>query len=189
MIILALISIALFAFSQRRKGAVAEILDPLKNETELPYIPEVAVKYQWKIYNPNAKAIDSAASEYGVPSWLIVGLINVESGGDTKARGSKGEVGLMQLYSGGAILDWRNRFGFIYSDEFFEKPENNIRVGTWHLSQLHKSTKANWLNTAIHAYQVGATGFKNGRRSPDRSARLKRFTEAVLIYDANDYTV
>lgn len=187
MIFLALIVVFVFFSMQKKAQAIGEI--ETTREKELPYVPEVTLKAQRNIFDRHKAAISDASHKYNVPAWVIVGLINTESGGNSKTRGSKGEVGLMQLYPDGAIADWRKKFGVIYSDSFFEEDANNIQVGAWHLSQGHAKTGANWLNTAIHVYQVGAVGYMRGRRSPDRDARLKRFTEAILITDANEYTV
>lgn len=188
MIVFALIAILLFFFLKKNSGASEEAPANPNREKDILYTPELRYPAQHKIFNPNAKAISDAENTYGVPAWVIVGLINTESGGNANTRGSKGEIGLMQLYPEGAIADWRKKFGVVYSDEFFKNSANNIKVGAWFLAEIHRRTGANWLNTPIHAYQVGANGYLAGRRSPDRDARLKRFTEAVLIFDANEYT-
>lgn len=181
--IFALVIIAAIVLILRVKTSASSdgVPPAASKEDELPYTPEISIKAQRKILDPNAAAILKFGVQYGVPVWVIVGLINTESGGNNNVKGSKGEVGMMQLYHAGAIADWRKQFGSVYSDEFFAKAENNIQVGTWHLAQGHARTGANWLNTAIHVYQVGAGGYLAGRRSPDKSARVKRFTEAVII--------
>lgn len=189
MIFVVVIAVAIFLLL--RKGVTGAVGDTsngsMVRESELPYEPSINLKFQWRILDKHKSAIMRFSSLYNVPMWVIVGLINTESGGNVNAEGSQGEVGLMQLYHAGAILDWRKRFGFVYSDDFFKNPTNNIQVGTWFLSEIHARTGANWLNTAIHVYQVGAAGYLRGRRSPDKSARVKRFTDAVLIPDYNDY--
>lgn len=154
-------------------------------DPELGRDPDIALRARWDIYDPNKEAINSASAKYNVPVWVIVGTIKVESNGNNNARGSAGEVGLMQLYHQGAILDWRKTFGFVYSDEFFEVAKNNIQVGTWFLSKIHSVTTANWVDTILHVYQVGVAGYRRGTRSPDYGARFKRLSEAILIYIKN----
>ncbi|WP_137389731.1 transglycosylase SLT domain-containing protein [Rhodoligotrophos defluvii] len=96
----------------------------------------------------------------GLPLALIDAVITRESRYNPKARGSRGEVGLMQLLpstargiarekglaaanlSGAALIKW------------LEVPENNIRLGTHYLSMCHEKAKQNVAAT-IGCYNAG----------------------------------
>ncbi|HMJ89406.1 MAG TPA: lytic transglycosylase domain-containing protein [Candidatus Acidoferrum sp.] len=82
------------------------------------------------------KNIFAAARKHGVDPALIKAVIWRESRFNPRARGSKGEIGLMQIMPDTA-LDWAgaeqvaNLSDFVLAD-----PARNIDCGTWYLRKL-----------------------------------------------------
>lgn len=73
------------------------------------------------------------AAEYGVPVQLAHAVISVESNYKPNARGSAGEVGLMQIKPATARY-----MGFDGSVKELFHPETNIRWGMKYLGKAHK---------------------------------------------------
>ncbi|WP_246105046.1 lytic transglycosylase domain-containing protein [Rhodoligotrophos appendicifer] len=97
----------------------------------------------------------------GLPITLIDAVITRESRYDPKARGSRGEVGLMQILpSTGRALARENGFtsvadlsasGFV---DWLEIPENNVKLGTIYLNMCHDKAKKSVAAT-IGCYNAG----------------------------------
>lgn len=84
------------------------------------------------------RSIQRAAQRYGVDPALVKSVIWQESRFHPKARGSAGEIGLMQIRSL-AAEEWAQaeRLLFFSRQQLFD-PETNIRAGAWYLSKLRK---------------------------------------------------
>ena len=80
--------------------------------------------------------IVKAARRNGVDPCLIKAVIWKESRFDKRARGLKGEVGLMQIMPDLAAADWARVKGFrTPSRGALFDPELNIEIGSWYLSR------------------------------------------------------
>jgi soluble lytic murein transglycosylase-like protein len=94
----------------------------------------------------------SLASQYNVPSNLVVAIIFEESTGNSNAIGynPNGTVdrGLMQLNS-----SW-------FTDDRWHEPEINIRAGIQHLFYLYRELQ-NW-DSVIIAYNCGLGRYREG---------------------------
>lgn len=96
-----------------------------------------------------------------IPTGLVLAIAKVESNLNPKAKGAAGERGLMQVLP--MTWDW------IFSRQGMSPPidpfnqYSSILGGMMVLEAYHEST-GNWLAT-IHAYNVGAGGYKSGRRN------------------------
>jgi soluble lytic murein transglycosylase len=82
--------------------------------------------------------IEKTAKKYNVDSRFIKAVVSRESKFDSKARGSSGEIGLMQIMPG-AAADWARHYkkddvreGLLFG------PELNIEIGTWYLAKALK---------------------------------------------------
>lgn len=80
--------------------------------------------------------IRSAAARHKVPEQLVRALIFQESRFDERARGRKGEIGLMQVLPSGAVADWAriNKVAEPGVDELFD-PRMNLEIGCWFLGR------------------------------------------------------
>ena len=82
------------------------------------------------------KLIVSAGRRNGVYPPLLKAVIWKESRFDASARGSKGEIGLMQVMPQSAVKDWENTFHRqVPSDGALMDPELNIEIGSWFLGR------------------------------------------------------
>ncbi len=82
--------------------------------------------------------IDEASNRYEVDPLLVKAVIWKESGFNKQARGSVGEVGLMQILEL-AAEDWAKAEkiqGFDF--KMIEDPRTNVLTGSWYLSHLMK---------------------------------------------------
>lgn len=85
------------------------------------------------------REIKHAASRHGVPADLVRALIFKESRFDPRARGRKGEIGLMQLLPSGAVADWAriHKVAEPGEDELFD-PVLNLEIGCWYLGRAFR---------------------------------------------------
>lgn len=83
--------------------------------------------------NPYSALIVKYARQYGVPTNLADAIVRVESNFNPKARGSAGEVGLMQIKPATARM-----MGFRGSVKQLYNPETNIRWGMEYLATAHQ---------------------------------------------------
>ena len=82
------------------------------------------------------KMIVAAGRRNGVNPPLLKAVIWKESRFDASARGSKGEIGLMQVMPQTAVKDWENAFRRqVPSDGVLMDPALNIEIGSWFLGR------------------------------------------------------
>lgn len=82
------------------------------------------------------KMIVAAGRRNGVYPPLLKAVIWKESRFDASARGSKGEIGLMQVMPSSAVKDWENTFQrHVPSDGALMDPALNIEIGSWFLGR------------------------------------------------------
>ena len=82
------------------------------------------------------KMIVAAGRRNGVYPPLLKAVIWKESRFDASARGSKGEIGLMQVMPQSAVKDWENAFQRqVPSDGALMDPALNIEIGSWFLGR------------------------------------------------------
>ena len=84
------------------------------------------------------EVILSASSRYGVHAALVKAVVWRESRFDPEARGSKGELGLMQLMPATAG-EWAQAEKVdLRGGSALRNPEINTRAGTWYLRKLYQ---------------------------------------------------
>ena len=105
-------------------------------------------------------------SQYGVPSNLILGDIQAESGGNPTATSATGAMGLMQLEPGtAASLGVTNAYN----------PQQNIQAGTKYLAQM-KAKFGTWTR-ALEAYNAGPAG-GTPASAQQYAANVERYAQA-----------
>jgi soluble lytic murein transglycosylase-like protein len=82
---------------------------------------------------PYGKLISKYAKTHGVPESLAHAVISVESNYRANARGSAGEVGLMQIKPATARM-----MGYRGSTKALYNPETNIKFGMLYLAKAHQ---------------------------------------------------
>lgn len=99
----------------------------------------------------------SAAARYGVHPALVKAVVWRESGFDPYAKGSSGELGLMQIMPDTAS-DWAKaeKDGSSFQRAMLD-PARNTRAGTWYLRKLYRryTSTDNPLPYALADYNAG----------------------------------
>lgn len=83
--------------------------------------------------NPYGLLIGKYAQQFGVPVGLARAVVKIESNYNPKARGSAGEIGLMQIKPATARM-----MGYRGSNKGLFDPEVNIRFGMKYLAAAHE---------------------------------------------------
>jgi len=125
----------------------------------------VALVERWRGSREHSQdsVIFAASSKYGVDPALVKAVIWRESWFDPDAKGTSGEVGLMQIMNATAS-DWataQRKQAFTHHQLF--DPALNIDCGAWYLGKLltrYRGTD-NPVVYALAAYNAGPTRIKN----------------------------
>ena len=120
--------------------------------------------------------ISYAAAKYGVEAALIKAVAMTESSLNPNAVNPMDpSYGLMQIMpilaeDFGIVKDWRN----VTEAEIamIKDPQTNLRIGAWHLKRL---TSEYPLDVALQMYNVGVSGYKNGKRAVDYANKVLRY--------------
>ena len=97
--------------------------------------------------------IKEYSAQYGVDKYLVLAVIDTESGFRTKAQSAAGATGLMQLMPDTA--SWiAGKLGEEYNPENLTDAKTNIRYGTWYLSFLLQRYGGD-VTCACAAYNAG----------------------------------
>lgn len=104
--------------------------------------------------------IEQCSARYDIDPMLVTAIIKVESNFFTRARSNRGAVGLMQLLPSTArelAVELGDK-DFTLTD--LEKPETNIRLGTYYLHKLINEFGGNQ-TLALAAYNAGRGNVTN----------------------------
>lgn len=124
-------------------------------------VPDAVLQWEPQVF--------AAAREFNVPVTILWAMLWQESGGNALARGSAGEIGLMQLKEI-AVKDVRLR-GYGKFENWKRDPETNIRAGAAFL-HLQQERTGSWLK-AVKAYNQGYQG------AQERPELANQYLEAV----------
>lgn len=113
--------------------------------------------------------ISQYAAAYGVPAALADAVVRVESNYRPNARGSAGEVGLMQIKPATARL-----VGYTGSTKGLYDPETNIKYGMKYLAMAHKLGGGTTCGTVLK-YNAGHAATRMNSVSSAYCVKLKRF--------------
>jgi soluble lytic murein transglycosylase len=136
---------------------------------------------RWRTWRENSqdKVILAAARKYGVEPALIKAVVWRESRFNPRAKGSKGEVGLMQIRALTAD-EWAQAEGVaLFSHTQMLDPGRNTLAGAWYLRKLlRRYTKTdNPLPYALADYNAGRSNvlrWLNGAASTNSAAFVEQ---------------
>ena len=110
------------------------------------------------------REIRQAAADHGLDPDLVRAVIFQESRFNAFARGSKGEVGLMQLLPEGAVAEWARVHDAAVPDEIeLCNPELNLEIGCWYLARAMRRWQGYREQTELALCQYNA-GEQRARR-------------------------
>lgn len=114
-----------------------------------------------------------------IPLSVIVAMVEVESNFNPMAAGLNGERGLMQITYPDTWNDTIDRFGLPEDLDMPMNPRENLLVGTaylWLVRQqlIRHGIPANDWPTFAEAYNVGAAGYLQGRRSRFHRSKFEK---------------
>jgi soluble lytic murein transglycosylase len=94
--------------------------------------------YEWRDHSQDG-AILAAARHYGVEPALVKAVVWRESRFNAEARGSRGEIGLMQIIPNAAAKDWAvaEHLAAMPPEQLLN-PGTNTLAGAWYLARLFK---------------------------------------------------
>ncbi len=110
------------------------------------------------------------ASTYGVPVLLANAIVQVESNFRPDARGSAGEIGLMQIKPATARL-----MGYSGSNDDLFHPETNIKFGMKYLGKAHRLGGGTICGTILK-YNAGHAAKRMNPISSAYCSKVKRLT-------------
>ncbi len=111
--------------------------------------------------------ISSYASAYGVPVALATAVVGVESNFRANARGSAGEIGLMQIKPTTARM-----MGYTGSAKGLYDPDTNIKYGMKYLAKAHQLGGGDTCGTILR-YNAGHGAKRMNRISAAYCAKVK----------------
>jgi soluble lytic murein transglycosylase len=111
----------------------------------------------------------AAARRYGVAPALVKAVVWRESRFDAHARGSKGEIGLMQILIKAAGKDWTDaeRLPPLTPENLLD-PGTNTLIGAWYLEKLIKRYAGtdNRLPYVLADYNAGRSNVLKWKQGP-----------------------
>lgn len=108
------------------------------------------------------------SAAYGVPASLARAVIHIESSFRPNARGSAGEIGLMQIKPATARM-----MGYSGSVKGLFDPDTNIKFGMKYLSKAHELSGGITCGTILR-YNAGHAARRMNERSSAYCAKVKR---------------
>jgi len=122
-----------------------------------------------KVYPIKYKEIiERYALEYNIPEYIILSVINTESGFDPEAKSDAGAIGLMQMMPETfAWLTSAEHLGENLNPNSLYDPEVSIRYGSYYLRYLFKKFY-NW-DTVFAAYNGGEGNVMEWLADPEYS--------------------
>ena len=131
---------------------------------------------------PFKQLVDSASQRYGVEQNFIWAIMRQESAFKATARSWVGAAGLMQLMPATAKEESK-RAGLARYD--LNNPDDNIRLGTSHLSWLSKNFSRP--EYVMAAYNAGSGNARKWLKTINDDGDIARWIEAVKFDETNGY--
>ncbi len=135
--------------------------------------------YEWREQSQDGPIL-AAGRRYGVDPALVKAVVWRESRFNAAARGSRGEIGLMQVLLPAAAKDWADaeRRPALTPDHLLN-PQTNTLIGAWYLEKLLKryAQTDNPLPYALADYNAGRSNvlkWKQGAAATNSAAFLRQ---------------
>jgi soluble lytic murein transglycosylase len=131
---------------------------------------------------PFVKVIEEQSQKHDLNPLLVTALIRQESRFEPEIHSKAGAVGLMQMMpkTGAWAAEHLNLKQYA-----LENPNDNIRIGTWFLDQIHRTFKNNSL-LAVASYNAGQGNLARWLEQKN-SMDSDEFVEAIPFDETKDY--
>jgi soluble lytic murein transglycosylase-like protein len=129
----------------------------------------VTVTSHISVTGPYGSLISKHAAANGIPLHLASAIVRVESNYRPNARGSAGEIGLMQIKPATARM-----LGYTGSIKGLFDPETNIRFGMKYLGMAHKLGGGDTCGTVLR-YNAGHAARRMNPISSAYCTKVKQF--------------
>ena len=124
-----------------------------------------------------SREIGEAAQRHSLPPELVRAVVFQESRFDPRARGAKGEIGLMQLLPSGAVAEWSRvcKKKAPTEDQLFD-PALNLEIGCWYLGRALRRWKDynDRVELALIQYNAGEARAKRWKPDSPKGSVLPR---------------
>lgn len=166
----------LLGYKKFKKSSYAKSLKSEDFREDLIKCIELRLGANKKLAKKIQKAIFAAAKKYRFDPIFIAAIIQTESSFDPKARGTSGEVGLMQLMPDTASWIAQKEKVQYKNKKSLENPVTNIELGVAYMAFLRDYFKKN-PSRYIAAYNMGA---QNVKKLIAESRKPKTYSIRVL---------
>lgn len=140
-------------------GYYTNLIDKEKGEREFRHFKDSVFQLRYPRFSRVSKIVYQKSKEYGFNPYLIMAVIQVESGFDRFAVSTAGAYGLMQVN----FNVWKDELDIDYTRIF--EPEYNVDLGLKILKHYYKETGGNILKALFrynNGYKYNNTGY-NGK--------------------------
>jgi soluble lytic murein transglycosylase len=145
--------------------------------------------HRFWLENRYAALIKSASLTYGQDPFLIKAIIRRESDFRPGARGTKGEIGLMQV-TPSVGMEYAKAMGIenFTPDELYD-PAMNIQIGCWYLAKAMKRYKKfhNPVPFALAHYNAGGSNVDRWLMTTRNKGNTREFMAAITYPSTRKY--
>lgn len=147
------------------------------------------VTHRYWLENRYAEIIKSTSLTYGQDPFLVKAIIRRESDFRPRARGTKGEIGLMQVTPSVGWEYARARGLKNFTDAALYDPEMNIEVGCWYLAKAMKRYRSfrDPVPFALAHYNAGAGNVDRWLMATQRKGNAREFMAAITYPTTRRY--
>jgi soluble lytic murein transglycosylase len=131
---------------------------------------------------PFVEVIEQQSQRHDLNPLLVTALIRQESRFEPDIKSKVGAVGLMQMMPKTGAWAAQNLNLKTYT---LENPDDNIKLGTWFLDQIHRTFKNNSL-LAVASYNAGQGNMAKWMQQR-KSMDPDEFVEAIPYDETKDY--
>lgn len=139
--------------------------------------------------NRFAPIIKVAGFDYGLDPLLVKAVIKRESNFKPRAKGSKGEIGLMQVTpTVGREFAEENEIKDFTPDDLFD-PGFNVRVGCWYLGKAMRRYRdfSDPVPFALAQYNAGASNVNRWLKKTKDRGNSRQFLSAITYPGTRKY--
>jgi soluble lytic murein transglycosylase len=154
---------------------------PVLTVVMLTVISAAMISHRFWFENRYAALIKSTSLTYGHDPFLVKAIIRRESNFRPRARGNKGEIGLMQVTPAVGWEYARSRGLRNFTPSALYDPALNIEVGCWYLAKAMRRYRSfcDPVPFALAHYNAGASNVDRWLMATRQRGNVREFTAAI----------